>query len=296
MGKKLKGRKSPNGFAKKKLTGKIKKIITIGDNNKVHLWERDQLIKFLKFSYWNTYPNGEKFTIESIIKDGVELPSYIKDHDEFFSVLEFISRKFETSDHLYDYRPIQLMTSNTYANPVGVFDDVENDRTLYIPLKGEEYFDITGIDTKHSSPLNKPKRDNREIVFTGCTPINTFKLPVDQIPFLEEILPINSPSLDELISLGQLDEDIQPFKEERLQGEIDHLRKMIGKKRFKQFYRHDDKGELMVRVTHTNGVTGYHPMKTKKHWSEVVGSVPIKEENGKIYVPMLGVKETWEVS
>ena len=48
MGKKLKGRRSPNGFAKKSLKGKIKTINIGGEQNKVHLFNRDRTIKFLK--------------------------------------------------------------------------------------------------------------------------------------------------------------------------------------------------------------------------------------------------------
>ena len=289
MGKKLKGRRSPNGFAQKSGKGKIKTINIGGEQNKVHLFNRDRTIKFLKFCNWMTTESDE---VRKFMKGEVDLPSKVSSHEEFNDVMEFIEGFTQCDDDFARFKPLEIWNSKTLAIPFSIFHNLDDDECLYSPITPENYFEIIG----QGNFVGRDKNRFGKTLFLGSTPVNTFKFPLDQISYLEEILPYKTPTMDELIAIGQLDEDIQPFREDQIHQECASLKKLIGKKDFKKFYKHSDEGELQIRVTEKNGMTGFQPVKTRKMWERVVGSCPVQwnESKSKILVPMFNVKDSWE--
>ena len=280
MGKKTKRRKSSNGFGKKSFKG-VPNHFKIED---FHLMDRKSLICLLKFQ------EIMKGDINKKVIDVLDKEEMEKFH-EIFDTVESLRKSYP--ERFSKLHPLNCVNSNTYATPVSIFHSEDSDRSYYLPLTPQEYISVTN--------QHKGFSRNEGRLFHGVSPTNTFKFPLDQISVLEEILPENTPTTDELIQLGIVDEDIQPFNVYQVDEFVQTLRSNTPKKVFKELYEHDFEGELVIRQSFRNGTVGFQPQKTKSHWKQVVRSVPVQflDEEGiggvrRVLVPYLKTTRTVE--
>lgn len=280
MGKKTKRRKSSNGFGKKSFKG-VPNHFKVEDFN---LMDRKSLLCLLKFQEIMKGDINKKFIN---VLDEKEMEKF----QDIFDTVESVRNSYP--ERFSKLHPLHCENSNTYATPVSIFHSEDSDRCYYLPLTPQEYISVTN--------QHKGFSRNEGRVFHGVSPTNTFKFPLDQISVLEEILPENTPTNDELIQLGVIDEDIQPFNVFQLDEFVQKLRSNTPKKLFKELYEHDFEGELVIRKSFRNGTVGFQPQKSKSHWKMVVRSVPVQFLDGesggvrKVLVPYLKTTRSVEL-
>lgn len=178
------------------------------------------------------------------------------------------------------------------AVPVSVFHNPETDTALYCPLTREEFSLVYGMrwmdtDGNIVESVDAPK------VQYAYTKGNTFYFDLEKLDELEEMLPYNEPTLDELIYLGQMDERFSPLSEAEKDQTLGQMMLACGRDmdKFSRIYRihRDEEGEpsvVMEVQVGTDGEMFYQPQKTRFAWSKCVHSVPLYlDKNGHVSVP-----------
>lgn len=190
-------------------------------------------------------------------------------------------------------RPMGHVRHDREAVPVSVFHNPETDTALYCPLTHDEFSLVYGMRTMDEEGNIIESVDAPKVQY-AYTRGNTFYFDLEKLDELEEMLPYNEPTLDELIYLGQMDERHTPLSEEELEGVLGETMRACGKDwgKFSRVYRTEEDGEdggprvVMEVQVGTDGEMFYQPQKTRLAWSKSVYSVPLYlDKNGKVSVP-----------
>ena len=189
-------------------------------------------------------------------------------------------------------RPMGHVRHDRRAVPVSVFHDPETDTALYCPLNRDEFSLVHGMRYMDGDGNIIKSVDAPEVQY-AYTEGNTFYFDLDKLDELEEMLPYNEPTLDELIYLGEMDERHTPLSEEELEGVLGETMLACGKDidKFSRMYRTEEDGEegeprvVMEVQVGTDGELFYQPQKTRLAWSKNVYSVPLYLEDGHVLVP-----------
>ena len=190
-------------------------------------------------------------------------------------------------------RPMGHVRHDREAVPVSVFHNPETDTALYCPLTHDEFSLVYGMRTMDEEGNIIESVDAPKVQY-AYTQGNTFYFDLEKLDELEEMLPYNEPTLDELIYLGQMDERHTPLSKKELEGVLGQTALACGRDwdKFSRIYRTEEDGEeggprvVMEVQVGTDGEMFYQPQKTRLAWSKSVYSVPLYlDKNGKVSVP-----------
>ena len=182
-------------------------------------------------------------------------------------------------EDLQTFEPLYHHRTKYPAVAVSIFHD-DKDGTAYYSILTRDYFlekvsdpgdyGYKGNVTKKE--FVNPQSESR--VYCGYTPFNTFKLPLHKLELLQECLPYNNPTLDELIRLGEMDEDFAPLSELEMSRVLEPF---ILSNTLDKFYMVTDAG-VVTRVYESSLFEDsyYQPCKTRDAWSRNVLSVPFR--------------------
>ncbi|BEV35425.1 hypothetical protein [Synechococcus sp. M16CYN] len=181
---------------------------------------------------------------------------------------------------------------NREAVPVSVFHNPETDKALYCPLTRDEFSLVHGMRTMDEDGNIIESVDAPKVQY-AYTQGNTFYFDLEKLDELEEMLPYNEPTLDELIYLGQMDERFTPLSKEEYDNHLGFIIHSCGRDwdKFSRMYRTKDAGDGLIHIATevqigTGGEEFYQPQKTRHAWSKNVYSVPLYfEESGQVSVP-----------
>jgi hypothetical protein len=180
---------------------------------------------------------------------------------------------------LIDFEPLYHYRTKYPAVAVSVFHDEKNGTAHYSILTKEYYLEKVSDPGDYGYKGNGSKQGSsnsqrQSRTYCGCTPFNTFKLPLHKLELLQECLPYNNPTLDELIRLGEMDEDFAPLSETEMSRLLEPL---IRSNTIDKFYMVTDTG-VVTRVYGSSLFEDdyYQPCKTRDAWSRNVLSVPFR--------------------
>ena len=180
---------------------------------------------------------------------------------------------------LVDFEPLYHYRTKYPAVAVSIFHDEKDGTAHYSILTKGDYLEKVSDPGDYGYKGNSDKNSSKNIrgqsrIYCGCTPFNTFKLPLHKLELLQECLPYKNPTLDELIRLGEMDEDFAPLSEIEMSRFLEPL---IRSNTLDKFYMVTDTG-VVTRVYESSLFEDsyYQPCKTRDAWSRNVLSVPFR--------------------
>jgi hypothetical protein len=183
---------------------------------------------------------------------------------------------------IINFQPCYHTRTDYPAIPISIFHIEKTDKILFSFTRVDELYRLThGLRIMKSESNEIIEEHSCPKTFSGITPFNTFQLELD-LNLLHEILPSSRADLDQLIKLGQLDEQFSPLNAEELVPFMEM--KTHDPDAWKRIYKDE------LAVIHTSQGTFYQPQKTRTAWSKNVISVPVKftMKNGRpgCFIPM----------
>ena len=183
---------------------------------------------------------------------------------------------------LVDFEPLYHDRTKYPAVAVSIFHDEKDGTAHYSILAKGDYFEKVSDPGDYGYKGNGIKQSSNNSegqtrAYCGCTPFNTFKLPLHKLDLLQECLPYKNPTLDELIRLGEMDEDFSPLSEMEMSQLLEPF---ISSNTLDKFYMVTDKGVVTRLYGSSLFVDNYYqPCKTRDAWSRNVLSVPFRSHS-----------------
>lgn len=254
--------------------------------SKLRLIPRNQLLSILKWLERKWYVDFVQSTFSDSPScensKNISIASLDEELEDIFS--ESNTGNTPTSIGLKYYvknlKPLHSARTGRYAIPVSLYHDKKTGECLYQVWSVEDYTSyVVGSReiSKETAHLPKSQRTyvNKKIA-PQRTPVsggvNTVLLSLGFTSQLEEHLPTNGVTLDDLIWLGRHDEEFSPLSFEEM---MDVLR-VVPRSRLSEFYEVQD-GKVSVRcITYADGTEYYQPEKTRFAWGLTVASVPVE--------------------
>jgi len=185
-------------------------------------------------------------------------------------------------EDLKNFEPLYHHRTKYPAVAVSIFHDEKDGTAYYSILTRDYYLEKVSDPGDYGYKGNVTKKgfvntQGQSRTYCGYTPFNTFKLPLHKLDLLQECLPYKNPTLDELIRLGEMDEDFAPLSEMEMSQLLEPF---IRSNTLDKFYMVTDKG-VVTRVYGSSLFVDnyYQPCKTRDAWSRNVLSVPFRSHS-----------------
>ena len=251
--------------------------------SKLRLVTRDQLVEILRLVSTKRSKSQESFEYEV---------------DQFFESGRMGSDEHKTMglrEYVKNLTVIHSVRSNEHAVPVSLYHNDKTGKCLYQIWNSTDFLAyVKGGRMIDPSQTHLPpaQRDViKKLIPAQRTPVaggvSTVLMTLERLTELEEHLPDQNHTLDDLIWLGTHEEKFSPL-------DMDEMQKVISSipaNQLSKFYVTSDEGDGIVVGVYksSTGEEYYQPVKTRYAWSKTVVSVPLfdmDKENGTCRVPV----------
>jgi len=235
--------------------------------SKLRVVTRDQLVEILRLISTKDSKNQKSFEYE---------------FDQLFDSGRMGSNEHKSMGLRYCIKNLKTLHSvrmNVDAVPVSLYHDDKTGQCLYQIWSAPDYLTyVTGARIIDPSQSHLPP-EQRDVIKKVIAPqripvaggVNTVLMSLYKVTELEEHLPDDSHTLDDLIWLGEHDEEFSPLDWE----ELNRLLSKFPPKELPKFYEIEDENLVLRVYGSPKGEIFYQPVKTRFAWNKTVVSVPL---------------------